>query len=147
MSITTSLTSLFSWVPGFALQDGGLLSQLTNALLSATGPNALTALAGGGLPGAPVVQAAYTRVGVCVTNNDSVALPLAIPGREVIIDNDTAQTLAIFAQTDNPNNADAADKIVAQSSLISGGGAASVTQATGISTSYFCTTLGFWKAD
>lgn len=142
-----SISSLFSWVPGFALQDGGALQQLSDLLTSATGGNALTALAGGGFAGAPIANAAYTRVAVCVTNSDSVGLPLAIPGREVIIDNDTAQTLAIFAQTSNPNNAGAADKIVAQSSLISGGGAASVTQATGISTSYFCTTLGYWKAD
>lgn len=142
-----SISSFFSWIPGFALQDGGLLQQLSDLLTSASGSAPLTALPGGGFAGAPIASLAYTRVAVCATNNDSVGLPLAIPGREVIIDNDTAQTLAIFAQTSNPNNAGAADKIVAQASLISGGGAASVTQTTGVSTSYFCNTLGYWKAD
>lgn len=145
--ILKSITSLFQWVPGFALQDGGLLQQLSDRLLSATGPTVVTALPGGGAAGAPVLSLAYNRVSVVATDNDSVVLPLAIPGNEVIVDNDGVSTLAVFASTSNPDNSGTADKIVAQSSLISGGGAASVTQATGISTSYFCTKLGFWKAD
>lgn len=143
-----ALTSIYQFLNAIGLLDGALLNQFIAEQVSATGDTSITALAGGGAAGAPLMNLAYNRVTVVATNSDSVLLPYAIPGTELFVDNDSANTLAVFAQTANPNNAGGvADKIVAQSSLISGGGAASVTQATGISTAYICTKAGFWKAD
>lgn len=145
MSLFKSVTSLFQWVPGFALQDGGLLQQMSDRLFSATGASPLTALAGGGLSAlTPLLSKGYNRISVCATNADSVVLPLAIPGTAVYVDNDGAADARVYAQTDNPDNADAADLIVAYNGL-TGAAAAYQSQATVKSALYVCTTLGYWK--
>lgn len=152
MSITAAIRDIFvSFYPGFQPIDGGQLGQLADFVTSATGSGPITALAGGGLSGTtPVISKTWNRVSVCVTNNDSVVLPLAIPGRRVFIDNDGAATLAVFSQTQNPNNptvaspAGAADLVVAHNGL-TGAAAASQTQLTTVGAWYICTTMGYWK--
>lgn len=147
----TSLRGLWtSFFPGFQPIDGGQLGQFADSQVSASGGAPLTALAGGGLSAlTPLADKAFNRLSVVVTNNDSVALPLAIPGRAVFIDNDGAATAAVFAQISNPNNLAAngnpkADLIVAHNGLTAAA-AASQTQATTVGAWYICTTMGYWK--
>src|SRR6266481_6420132 len=101
MSLLSSVLALFpSFVPGNRLIDGGDLQSLANELFAAA--TGITALAGGGQTGATQLAAALNRVDTCATNSDSVLLPQAIPGRQITVKNNTAQTLAIFGIPSNP---------------------------------------------
>jgi hypothetical protein len=112
------------------------------AYFQGSGPvNTITALAGGGAVGCPVLASWINEVSVCATNNDSVMLPPAFAGLTCWVINDGAATLAVFANT---NNAGVADKIVG-SAVAGGAGAASITQATTKSSVYVCYKQGLWK--
>ena len=88
-------------------------------------------------------QSTYTEVDTSTgTNTDSVVLPAAIPGSEVVINNNTANTITVFASLSNPNNNSAADKIVDTSSTAQ---VASVTMASGLVSAFICFQIGVWK--
>lgn len=149
--IYSSLRAIFtSFFPGFQPIDGGQLGQFADTQLSASGPNPITALAGGASAiASPLLASAINRVDVVAADNDSVVLPPAVPGQKIFVDNDGAHTLKIFADTQNPNNPDAhgaaqADLIVPNASLTAAA-AASVTQATTVPAIYICSTRGYWK--
>src|ERR1700722_17848521 len=83
----SSLLQLFpSFIPGKRLIDGSDLLTLVKMDFSAK--SGLVALAGGGQAGATVLSAYINEVGTVATTNDSVGLPLAIPGTSVIVIND-----------------------------------------------------------
>jgi hypothetical protein len=97
------IANLLSFVPGLRLIDGGDLLQLAN--LSVSAKSGITALAGGGqIIGAGnsnVCSAYISEVSVVATANDSVILPVGIPGTEVTIINDGANSLQVFGQPTN----------------------------------------------
>lgn len=83
------------FLPGPRLPDGTDLQGLKDSVLSTSG--ALTALAGGGQPGATSLNFAKNLITVCVTNADSCILPLGTqPGAEVWVYNTGAADAAIF---------------------------------------------------
>lgn len=88
---------------GKALEDGSLINAaIAQPLLSSQ--NGIVAWAGGGFINATQLFAAANLVTICVTNNDSVKLPSALP-MVVYIKNNTANILGVFpAGTDTINN-------------------------------------------
>ncbi len=60
---------------------------------------AITALAGGGQTGAPVLSGIFNRITTVATANDSVILPNATPGVEIYVYNATANSANIFPQS------------------------------------------------
>lgn len=142
MALPAFITSNFAWLPGLALQDGNLLKQMTNYLFSAQ--SGIVARAGGGQALATPLTAAYNEVDTCVTNNDSVQLPPAIPGLQIVIYNATGQTLAVFGVPANPANAGAGDTIAVEGTITQQPTATGVTQLTAVVTDYQCFKLGQW---
>ena len=139
--MANSFISYFrSFIPGYRLIDGGDLQTLVNDIYSYQ--NGITALAGSGLAGAPVLVNNYNQVDTVATTNDSIALPPATPGFELCINNNGANTLAVFGSY-NPANG-ATDTVLAAGS-VGATGAASVTQASGKYTIYSCFKAGVWK--
>lgn len=91
---------LKSFQPGLRLIDGADLQQLV--LVTASGKDGFTAKAGGGQSGAPIMTAFINRVIVVASGSDSVMLPPAAAGREVVVINAGTNTLAIFPNILNP---------------------------------------------
>lgn len=142
MSNLAQVMDIFkSFQPGPRLIDGGELQQMTTLIFGTQGSAILTALAGGGAVGAPVLGFTYSRLDVVANANDSVLLPQAIPGSQIILDNEGAQTAAVFAALNNPVTG-IADQVIPHSSIAA---AASATQASGILAIYVCSKAGFWK--
>lgn len=138
-----SLLGLFpSFIPGSRLVDGGELLALANELFGAA--TGITAYAGGGQANATNLTKKYNEVTVCATNSDSVKLPLAIPGREIVIYNQSANTLAVFGKATNPNTG-VGDTIAAAASTAQAATGTGVTQATAIIARYSCIVAGKWK--
>ena len=139
--MANSFISFFrSFIPGYRMIDGSDLLTLVNDLYSYQ--NGITALAGGGLAGAPIVVNNYSQIDTVATASDSIALPAATPGVEYVVNNNGANTLAVFGSY-NPQNA-ALDTILASGS-VGATGAASVTQASGKVAVYACYKAGVWK--
>lgn len=145
MAIISSLLSLFTTFNGGPrLIDGGELGAFAKLTLS-TQP-AVTAKAGGGQAGATPLNAAVNPVSVVATNADSVLLPLALPGTQVVVYNATANTLQVFGQASNPNLANSAgDRIVPHDSNSVAASATGVSQATALIATYVCYAPGLWK--
>lgn len=75
--------------------------------------NALTALAGGGQTGATALTARVNRVTTVATAADSVLLPAAVAGEEIVVINAAAaNAMAVF-----PASGDAINALSANSSL------------------------------
>lgn len=139
MTISTLRQLWPSFVQGERLIDGRDLLNLAGLVTSVQA--GLTALAGGGATTTVICNRFINEVSVCATNNDSVILPQALPGRTINIINDGAATLAIFPLQLNPATG-VADAIIASGSAASG---ASVTQATTVTAAYYCISPGVWK--
>lgn len=139
-----SIVSLFqAFYPGKTLIDGGDLKNLVNQLFSsATG---IVAAAGGTQALATQLSAAFNEVGTVANANDSVALPLALPGASCYINNATATSLQVFGAITNPSNAGAGDTLAAYNSIVQQPTATGVAQAGSTASWYVCTTLGQWK--
>ena len=79
-------------------------NQLTDYLYETASP-AITAFAGGGAAGATLISAQTTRIAVVATRGDSVRLPPAAPGLELVIINDGVNVATVFPSgTDQINN-------------------------------------------
>lgn len=143
--MVAQITDLFqSFIPGQRLVDGGDLQTMANLQFSAK--SGIVAFAGGGQASATPLTAAVNSVDTVVTNNDSVMLPLAIPGRSVTIINNTGQTLAVFGQVTNPNVTNApGDTIAASGSNTQQATATGVTQLTAVVGFYNCAIAGQWR--
>lgn len=131
MAITSGNTGPFA--PGFALQDGSKLNAATGSSWMA----GIVAHSGGTQAAAFGLTAFLNEIDTVAADNDSVKLPPAEPGTEVIINNNGAHTLAVYGA--------GADTIAAQGSTAQQPAATGVTQTTGVSTNYICTTPGQWK--
>jgi hypothetical protein len=59
----------------------------------------ITARAGGGRPNATRITAAVNRISVCATAADSVALPPAVGGQVIYVQNSGAAACQVFADT------------------------------------------------
>ena len=102
------------------------------------------ALAGGGQAGATLLVAALNRVDTVASGSDSVMLPQAIPGRQVTVYNNSANTLAVFGIPDNPVTG-AGDTIAARNSNTQQPTATGITIATTLASVFMCYTAGQWK--
>ncbi len=123
--------------------DGGQLATLAGYVTR--NRNGIVAFAGGGQANATVLGHGINNVETCATNGDSVQLPLAIPGAKCVICNSTANTLQVFGNPSNLNNAGAGDTIAVQGSTSQVATGTGVSQLTGIVAEYFCIKMGQWK--
>ncbi len=128
-------------VPGEHLIDGSTIAMMIKQNL--TGTTGLTALAGGGLSAnTPIIQGYISEFTTVATTNDSCTLPPAVAGLEYEIVNSGAQTLRVYCQTANPNNAGAADTIIPLA-----GGTATYTAIPANAVGIFSAVgLGRWKS-
>lgn len=94
------ISMLKSFKKGDRLIDGGDLQQLVK--FTASGGSGITALAGGGQPGATMLSQYISRVDTVASAGDSVQLPPAMTGMEVQVINNTATSLNIFPNANNP---------------------------------------------
>lgn len=143
MALRQTLISFLKYNPGYGLQDGWSLWQTWNWLFSAS--TGLTAHAGGGQAGATPLPSALNRVDTVANAADSVLLPPAIPGRQVVVNNNSANALQVFGVASNGANDGAGDKIATQGSTVYEATGTGVAQASGVVTTYSCDTLGLWK--
>lgn len=139
-----SLVSRYqSFQDGLRLIDGGELRELAGSIQNAFA--GLVATVGGTALTSTALHRALNTVSTSTgTNTDSLVFPPAIPGSVVYVENNTGNTIKLWAATTNPANSTTADLITAHNAL-SGAAAASITQATTIFAQYTCTTIGFWK--
>lgn len=143
MSATSvqGLISPLSLQPGPRLIDGADIATIIQTM--ASGKGGLTALAGGGLPGATPCTAYINEFTTTATTNDSCVLPPAIPGLEVTVINSGAQTLRCYGNGNNPGNGNAADTIIP---LAGGAGAAFIAIPAAAVSVFSCATIGRWKS-
>ncbi len=144
MAIPSSILSLFkSFIPGFRLIDGGELKQMAEQLFSyQTGVAAV--VSGTYLTSTPLT-AQYSVVTTSTdADTDGVTLPFAIPGREVWVENRTANTITVFGAAKNPLTG-STDGIIPNASTSATAGNTGVTQATAIMAVYKCAVAGTWK--
>lgn len=131
-AFTAAGTSAHTGAATFASTVG-----ITGVLTASSGvaepvQNALTALAGGGQPGATQLTAGMNRVTVCATAGDSVALPAATAGVSVSVVNVGAANMAIFP--------------LGASDVIQGiATATAMTLAFGSSIQFRCAVAGTWS--
>lgn len=150
-AIVSSILSLFtSFIPGSRLVDGGDLQTLAKLLFSTA--DGLTAHAGGGQANALPLTAALNNVTTVASGNDSVALPLAIPGQFVVLSNNAAaNSMQVYGNPTNPNNpspttgAPQSDVIIAHNSSSAAAAGTGVAHAASTMGIYACTKLGVWK--
>ncbi len=109
--------------------DSGDLSGAIRDAYSAT--NAITARAGGGQALATALTTRFNRVTTVATAADSVLLPPALAGANIVVYNNAANALAVFPQTGANINALAAN--------------ASYSLATVKSCMFFCVVAGTWN--
>jgi hypothetical protein len=143
MALPSVLAQFLSFVGGPRLIDGDELNKQAQELFSYE--YGITATAGGGQAGAYQLKRRLNRVETCVTNADSVMLPPAIPGKQVIINNATGQSLQVFGVVSNAANGNVGDTIAAANSNAQTATAIGVAQLTTTVMEYFCFKLGEWK--
>lgn len=100
-------------LPGARLIDGSNFNDLVNQFNSLA-PTAVTALAGGGRTGAPILQYANNIVSTVATAADSVQLPIGYPGAICVVRNTGANAMQVFAQGSDTINATAGSTGVSQ---------------------------------
>lgn len=129
---------------GEALVGRGALTNFANfALGNLTG---LTALAGGAQSGATVLGYHANQVDTVASANDSVQLPLAVPGADCLVNNSGAQTMRIYANIGaNANNGGAVDQILANATTTKTANGTAITLASGTALMFMCFTPGVWK--
>jgi len=132
-----------SFINGLRLIDGGQVLQLASYVTR--NRNGIIAFAGGGQANATVLGHGINNVETVASANDSVQLPLAIPGAKCIINNATATSMQVFGNPSNANNAGAGDTIALQGSNSQVATATGVAQAAGVVAEYFCIKMGQWK--
>jgi hypothetical protein len=94
----------------------------------------LTARAGGTRAAATKLTAAVNRIGVCATAGDSVALPPAVGGQVIYVQNAGAASAQVFA---DPSTSDTINGVAAGTG---------VALANGKAASYFSPAFGVWFA-
>ena len=104
----------------------------------------ITAHAGGGQAGATPCYNAINWVSTVATLADSLKLPLALPGAQVIIINHGAASAQVFGQPLNPNTG-VGDTIAAAAATTQSATATGVAQASAAAAFYVCFNAGQWK--
>lgn len=102
------------FVSGYRLTDGNRLNRVIAAGVVSS-QDSITATAGGGQTNAFQLLAVNSRITTVVSPNDSIKLPTAVAGLTVIIDNDGANTMAVF-----PSGTDTLEDSTSAASLIAG---------------------------
>lgn len=88
-------------------------NQLTDYIYE-TAAGGIIALAGGGAAGATLVNAQTTRISVVASRGDSIKLPPAAPGLELVVINDGANVAAVFPSGSDAINGQASGASVLQ---------------------------------
>lgn len=133
----------FASPTGPQMPQGIELTNLVKQLFTVTA--GLVAKAGGTQANGTQLGLAINEVATVATAADSVLLPLAIPGQIIIAINDGAQSMQVFGQASNPNNAGAGDTIAAHGSVAQTATATGVAQASASVGVYYCFATGKWK--
>lgn len=139
----SALSAAFQFNPGFALQDGGLLTQLVNDLYAAK--SGIVAFAGGGQVNATPLGQTFNEVDTVATAADSVQLPAALVGSTVVVYNATAVALQVFGSSSNPSNGGVGDTIAPNTATAQAATAVGVSQAAVKVAIYICFQPGQWK--
>lgn len=141
------ITTLASYFTDFFGGPKMITGQQLNLLrhFTTSGKAGLVAKASGGQAGATPLPARINSVDTVANANDSVALPPAIVGLEIIVINNTTTSMQVFGAASNPNNGGAGDTIAIQGSTVQVATGTGVAQAGGVKASYFCATLGQWQ--
>lgn len=113
--------------PGPRLIDGSDLNRVIAADIVSS-QDGITAHAGGGQANAFQLVAVVNRVTTVATDGDSVKLPPAIAGSSVVVDNDGANSLAVW-----PSGTDQLEDVTT-----------AVVQYSGSQFTYICTAAGKW---
>ena len=130
-------SSLFSTLNQMDLQLGEHLVDGTTirAALAPQQPNpSLTALAGGGLTGAPILGLGINNLATVASGGDSAALPQALQGSLIIVINNGAQSAYVWPQS--------GDTLVPAA----GSTESYATVAANAIVTFFCYAGGYWKA-
>ncbi len=144
MEAVSCIMSIFkSFFSGSRLIDGGEALQL--AKMRHDTVSGIVAFAGGGQASATRLTAANNQVDTVASPNDSVKLPLAIPGRIVRVYNNTANSLQVFGEASNPQNANAGDTIIPIGSTTPAATGTGVAHATNKDGTYVCYSMGVYK--
>lgn len=109
------------------LLPGSRANDIADLLTSAS---QVVALAGGGAPGAPVLNAAYVDLITVATAADSVVLPKAQIGLRIVVSNDGVASANVF-----PNGTDTAG----------GAAGAAFALAAAACVEFVCTKAGVWR--
>ena len=140
------IANFLSFIPGFRLVDGGELLQLAN--LSVSAKSGITALAGGGQTiasgNANVCSAYINEVATVATANDSLILPIGIPGTEVTIINDGAASAQVYGQPTNATTG-VGETIAPHNSVTQAATATGVALPSGNTGVFSCFSPGKWK--
>jgi hypothetical protein len=130
----SSVVSIFtSFIPGFRLVDGEDLATMSDLLFSARQ---------GVKGGTTQINAQPLETFISqVTSGGTVVLPPGLPGRYLLVMNDTAATIQIYGSPYNP--------LTGTPDTVAGSGGStqgSVTsQSAGTAAEYFCFAAGQWK--
>lgn len=116
-------------LPGKRLLDGDAINDLAN-LINFASTYSLTALAGGGRPGATQLNNGLNQVTTVASGADSVVLPSAVKGSLVYVINDGASAMQVFA--------------LGSDTIDGTAGATGVSQAAGASSWYVCPKNAVW---
>jgi len=147
-SLLAFLGSIGAQTPGPTMPNG---VDLLNFFKASLGPTAsLTALAGGGIPGATQLNLGWNEVDTVATTGDSVVLPPALPGSMVWVNNNGANTLDIYSNQYNYQNPSSsasyqADVVVPPGTTSANSATTALTLTSGYVTLLYCAKLGTWK--
>jgi hypothetical protein len=100
--------------------------------------DAITALASGGAAGAPLLAYGINHVTVTANANDSAMMPPSLPGASVMVTNNGAQSLQVFANTTSSLPAGTLDTINGTA------GATGVAVAAAKTALFMCSVYGAW---
>lgn len=118
----------------FRFRDGFFSRNVTiGGVLLQSSTDAITAHSGGGQASAVLLTTQINRLTTVAANGDSVKLPSAVPGLEIIVINSGAKTAQVFG-----SGTDTIDGIAT---------AVGEELPVGVSASYICTVAGAWFSD
>lgn len=143
-------STMLNFYPSFARVLGpnptitgtDLQNLVSNLFSFASGITAATTTA---LAGAVALTATINEIGTSATTGNAVMLRPALPGDKVTVINDGAQSITVYGNSNNPNNATTTDTIAAHGSTTQAGATTGVTQASGTVAQYVCFATGKWK--
>ena len=113
---------------------GTLAATVWQSVSLGTGPklDTITAHAGGGKASATPLVAGLNRITVCATNGDSVLMPPAVSGAEVVVINDGAANAQVFGQ-----GTDTIDGVATATGVVLTAAKRDI---------FFCLTAGAWQS-